>query len=179
MNQEIVELAKKFQDCKERHAEAEKKVKAINEEWLEVEKDLLTAMADEGVKSFDLEGVGKITMRISKIASVNAANKPDFFVYLRDTGNGGLIKEDVNSKTLTSFLRGHIEELQEAIVKDGMPAEHAKMLLDLDINHYNGVEIKPGAKFDAMDASVIVTQLMQGLGASVYEKRDIQLGKGK
>lgn len=179
MHAEITELAQKFADCKKRHAEAEEVVKAINEEWLQVEADLIKAMSEEGVKSFDLEGVGRVTVRITKMPNVNAASKPDFFEYLRATGNGGLIKEDVHSKTLQSFLRKHAEEMQKQIVDEGLNEYQAKVLCDLGADEYNGVKVVAGAKFDAMDSAALATEILKAKGASVYDKKDIQLGKGK
>ena len=66
-------------------------------------------MVDEGVNSVKLEGVGTFSMRTKSFLNVTIANKEGFLKYLKESGNGGLIKEDVNSRTLTAFLSGHLE----------------------------------------------------------------------
>lgn len=116
-NADIQTLAAKFKELKEKSESIENELKQVNAEWSEVELLLLEALVNEGVKTIKLDGLGTYTLKVTNYLSVNAANKPSFLEYLKRTGNGGLIKEDVNSKTLTAFLRGHLDDVAKRFVE--------------------------------------------------------------
>jgi hypothetical protein len=148
MNTQIIDLGKKFKQLKQDYAEQEAKLKAVGAEWEDTEKQLIDAMIEEGVKSVALDGLGLFSLRTTNYLSVNAANKPDFYQYLKESGNGALLKEDVNPKTLTAFLGKHMEELQTQFVRSGL---------------------------DEVDARNKALELLNKKGASYFTKRDIAL----
>ena len=151
MNQTSIALAKEFRDAKNISDDLTAQLKKVDADWGEIETKLLDAMVEEGVRSVDIEGVGKLSMRVTNYLSVNAANKPRMFEYLKATGNGALIKEDVNPKTLTSFLGKHLEEL-----------------IAVEMNE---------DKLDLVQARTKALGLLQAEGASYFTKRGIALGK--
>lgn len=114
----IKELAQRFVELKAASEELGDKLKEVNAAWTEVETQLLEAMVEEGVNSVKLAGLGHFIMSTKNYLSVNAANKPGFYAYLKESGNGALLKEEVNPRTLTAFLKGHLEEVAKRIADD-------------------------------------------------------------
>lgn len=66
------------------------------------------AMRIAGVKTITIEDVGRVT--ISHRYSCSMIDKEAGFKWLRDTGNGGIIQETVNSSTLGAFAKNVVEE---------------------------------------------------------------------
>lgn len=173
MNKEIVELGRKFKECKLKADQLKADLDAANAEWSEVENDLIEAMKDEGVGSIKIDGVGLLMMRRKSYLSVNAANKPTFFEYLQASGNGDLLKLDVHNATLTAFLKKHQEELSVQFQAGGLSAEQAALLASVE-----GCEdaVKAvGKPLDEMAADEIAMKLLKSRGAAVFEKTDIAL----
>lgn len=121
MNKLILELSHKFRELKFKSEEQAKVLKEINAEWDECEQALLGAMVEEGVNSLDIVGVGKIVMRTENYLSVTQANTDNFYAYLKESGNGDLLRESVNPATLKSFLKQHLVDVQmQLIEKQGL-----------------------------------------------------------
>lgn len=120
MTNKLTDLARSFVEIKARHEAKSEELKAINAEWQACEEQLLDAMVDEGVASTRIDGVGLISMRVENFLSVTAANKEQFYSYLQSSGNGGLLKLDVNPKTLTAFLKEHLATLVKQSVESGL-----------------------------------------------------------
>lgn len=173
MNNEIVELARKFKECKVKAEDLKAQLETANSEWSAVESDLIEAMKDAGVGSVKIDGVGLIMMRRKAYLSVNAANKPSFFEYLQASGNGDLLKLDVHNATLTAFLKKHQEELSGQFQAEGLSPEQAALLAGVE-----GCEdaVKAvGQPLDEMAADEIAMKLLKSRGAAVFEKTDIAL----
>lgn len=152
MNQNLLDKAKEFRALKDEYEEKNKALKELGDKWDEVEKELIQLMLDDCINSIDVDGVGKVSLATTSYLSVNAANKPQFFDYLQESGNGGLLKLDVHPKTLTSFLGEHRDNL----VKDFM-----------------------AKGFDEVDAKAKALEFLNEKGANYFVKRGIQLRKGK
>ena len=150
MDQKIIAFAKEFKRLKDEHDELSGKLKEIDTLWSAAEAALLDAMLEEGVNSIDLGGVGKLSMRTVNYLSVNAANTEQFYQYLRLSGNGALLKESVNPRTLTAWLKSHLEELIAGANNNGM---------------------------DAVDARTASLEFLKTKGASYFTKRGIALRK--
>ncbi len=116
MNAQILELSRKFKELKEKHDAQSDILKQIDVEWTIIEEQLLEAMVEEGVKSINVIGCGSFTMRVENYLNVSAAAAEGFYSYLRESGNGGLLKEMVNPATLKAWLKPHFEELQQKYV---------------------------------------------------------------
>lgn len=65
-------------------------------------------MRAQGIKTIHLEGIGRVT--INHRWSASMLDKERGMQWLRDTDNGSLIIETVNSSTLASFAREKMEE---------------------------------------------------------------------
>lgn len=147
MNQNLIELGKQFKECKDAHDAAKSALDAANEKWEAVEDELRSAMVDDCVNSVDIEGVGKLSLVRKSFLSVNAANKPQFYQYLQESGNGDLLKLDVNPRTLTAFLKNHKDTLtKQYMVIDEMDKidaeEKAETLLkEKGASHFSEITI--------------------------------------
>ena len=122
----ILERAKRFFELKGQNEVAKDILKELSEKWDEAEKLLIEAMVEEGVNSVDLDGIGKFSMVTKNYLSVNAANKPGFLDYLKSSGNGAIIKEDVNPRTLTAFLKDHLEAVIGTYEQTGLDKVDAR-----------------------------------------------------
>jgi len=149
MNSKLIELGKKFKKFKDDYKVAEDALKLLGGEWEECERELLDAMVEEGVNSIDIEGVGKLSMRTENYLSVNSANTNFFYSYLKESGNGALLKEYVNPRTLTSFLKEHLE---------------------LKI-----AEIQSTKEIDEFDARNEALEFLKSKGAAYFSKKSVSL----
>lgn len=148
MNAQITELARRFRELKLKSEEQAEVLKQINGEWSVIETELLEAMSEEGVSSVKMEGLGNFIMSVRNMLSVNAANQPSFYQYLKESGNGALLKESVNPATLTAFLKGHLEDVIKTYIDQGM---------------------------DTVDARNSALQFLNEKGATYFTKRGITL----
>jgi hypothetical protein len=124
MNATINALALRFKELKEKSEEQSAILKKIDAEWSAVENDLMSEMALEGCSSVALEGIGKFSFSTKDYLSVTQEKKPGFIGYLKESGNGDLVKEDVNSATLSKFLSEHLDELSFKFEKEMGLGEH-------------------------------------------------------
>lgn len=113
MNNNIVQLIREFQAVKEEYEKAEAVLKILTTKWDQAEADILEAMIEEGVSSVNVDGIGTASMRTENYLSVNAANTEQFYQYLKISGNGALLKESVNPRTLQAWLKQHLVDLSE------------------------------------------------------------------
>lgn len=149
MNNKLVELGIKFKKFKDDYKVQEDALKLLGGQWEECERELLDAMVEEGVNSIDIDGVGKLSMRTENYLSVNTANTPLFYSYLKESGNGTLLKEYVNPRTLTSFLKEHLE---------------------LKIS-----EIQSVKEIDEFDARNEALEFLKSKGAAYFQKKSVSL----
>lgn len=122
----ITMLSKTLHSLRESHAEASDALKEIAAKRDDAESALIDAMVEEGVKSISVQGLGLFTFTTKNYLSVNAANKPQFYAYLQESGNGDLLRLDVNPKTLTAFLREHLDGLIAQKEQDGLDSVTAR-----------------------------------------------------
>ena len=151
MNNHIVELARQFKEVRDEHAAQETFLKALTKKWDELEAALLEAMIDEGVNSVDVDGVGKLSMRTENYLSVNAANTDQFYSYLKLSGNGALLKEYVNPRTLSAWLKAHLAEVSQ--------------------------QFKLNGPVDDIEARDMALEFLNKQGASYFTKRGISVRK--
>jgi len=71
--------------------------------------ELPEAMADEGIESVRIAGIGRVSLRSDVYVSIPADVKYDAWDWLRDHGHENLISETVNPSTLRAFCK---EQLQ-------------------------------------------------------------------
>lgn len=122
----LQEMARKFADHKLRDDEIKKMKEENDAEWDVIEKEMMELMVQDGVPSIRIEGLGLFSLVTKNYLSVNAANKPQFFEYLQESGNGSLLKLDVHARTLEAFLKTHSEELISKFQAEGLDLFEAK-----------------------------------------------------
>jgi hypothetical protein len=153
MNEKLTALARAFSAVRLQLDEANDAIKNLENLVSERERDLLEAMVEEGVKSVSIDGVGLLSLKTTNYLSVNSANKEEFYKYLQESGNGSLLKLDVNPRTLSAFLKNHLEELIRT-------------------------ECAASGK-DEIDARNECLEFLNKKGASYFTKHGISLRKGK
>jgi hypothetical protein len=126
MSERISDIAKQFKELKDKSAAQAEALKSLNKEWDMCELELIDALIEEGVKSINIEGIGLIMMRVKNRLSVNIADKPVLFEYLKETKNEGILKLDINPATLGSWLDAHLEELIKEKVANGLDMVDAR-----------------------------------------------------
>lgn len=175
MTKELIELGKKFAACKEAFEAAKKLSDDANDAWGECETQLMEAMKEAGVGSISIDGVGRLTLSRTSYPSVNGANKPIFFDYLRNTGNEGLLKLDVATNTLTAFLKKHVQELQADLAINGLTDYQARCLATLP--GYEDALKAVHKPVDEMDAEQIANDILKSMGATPFTKQKVSLSK--
>ncbi len=149
MDQNTIVLARKFKEQKVAYEAQKETLEKLGKEWEETENALIAAMIEEGVNSVRLDGLGLFSLRTTNFLSVNAANKPGFFDYLKEVGHDSILKLDVNPRTLTAFLNEHLKELQSKLCNE------------------KGI--------DDISARNEALEILNKRGASYFTKRDIAL----
>lgn len=115
---DIKTLAIKYKLLQDEYKTKEQELKELGNRWAECEIELINLMTEEGVGSLDLDDIGKFSIRTTNYLSVNAQNKEKFYEYLKESGNGSLLKLDVNPRTLTAFLKEHLETVAKSYGED-------------------------------------------------------------
>lgn len=118
MNNLLVEKAKEYFALKTEHDDLSAKLKTVAEKWDAVEVELMQLLIEEGVNSIKLDGLGAFTLATRNFFNVTKENEESFYQYLKDTGNGGLLREYVNPRTLSTFLNSHFERIKETYGED-------------------------------------------------------------
>jgi hypothetical protein len=144
----LSDIAKRYYELQEKSEATAKVLKEINTEWTGVEAEMLEMLVEEGVNTIKLAEYGTFMMKTTNILSVNIADKPRMFEYLKESGNGGLIKEDVASATLTAFLGKHYTELSNKYIQNGL---------------------------DEIEAGKVALEFLNKKGANYFTKRGISL----
>lgn len=113
----ISQLAVKQLQLQVKKAETEASLKRIDEELKKVsEYDLPNAMAEAGMRTFELLDGSKIAVKKVYAASVKVENRPEAFAWMRERGHDALIKTEVTvplGKGAHDIAEQIIEELKE------------------------------------------------------------------
>ena len=112
-NDQIFQLADRLKELRDRKAELEDTLKAVNAEIDDTDKALSDQMAEAEVPKFSRSGM-TFYLKSRLFASPQAGKKGDMFAALREHGFGDLITENVNANTLSSFCKEQIEQSGEA-----------------------------------------------------------------
>lgn len=67
-------------------------------------------MEEEGIKTITVENVGRVCVTSDVYASIKVENKERAYQFLRDTGNGDIIKDTINSSSLKSVVKSMLRE---------------------------------------------------------------------
>jgi hypothetical protein len=85
----------------------EAEAKRIGEAKRNAERDLLSAMAAQGLASFKALGYSA-TAGEGVYPSVLAADRPRMIEWLRENGRGDMVQETVNSTTFAGYIRNEV-----------------------------------------------------------------------
>src|SRR3990167_1905458 len=100
----ITELATRLRDLKDQKDEAEDRLKKLNEEIRQIAVEQLPQlMEDQEIEKFTVENVGTIFIRTDIYTSVNEPDREKLHAWLRETGNGAIVREYVFPQTLKAF----------------------------------------------------------------------------
>lgn len=110
-NERLTVLAKRFRELKDLKAVLEAQLKTITEEIDSIAKDRLPAMMDENdIPKFTVDGVGTIYQQVKVYAYVAKADEEIFHNWLRENGNGDMIRPYVFPQTLAAFAKEQLEQ---------------------------------------------------------------------
>ncbi len=114
LNDTLTGLARQFRALKDRKETLEAELKTLTEDIKKLEVETLPALMDDNeVEKFTVEGVGTIYQQVKVYANVKKENEQKFHDWLRETGNGDLIKAYVFPGTLSSFAKEQLEQGEE------------------------------------------------------------------
>ncbi len=112
-SKEILSLADKLKQLKDRKSALEDELKAVNAEIDQTDKTLSDQMAEAELDKFSHSGM-TFYLKTRLFASPQSGRKEDLFAALRDHGFGDLITENVNANTLSAFCKEQIAQSGEA-----------------------------------------------------------------
>lgn len=111
---EISKLALELRKLKDQKDDLAEKTKAINLRIEEIcNKDLPTAMDDDGVSNVVVDGAGRVTLRGELYVSILAENREAAYEWMRQTGRGSLITETVNASSLKAAAKEWLKKNEE------------------------------------------------------------------
>lgn len=110
MNSEIVTLATRMKELQDQKEQVSEQLKAINVELDRIRlTDIPDAMAEEGIKTLTIDGIGRVGLTADVYVSY-AGQQEAAFEWLHDNGFGNCISEQANASTLKSIFRGFIRD---------------------------------------------------------------------
>jgi len=125
---ELFDAADRFTELKEEKARKEAEVKAINKELAMQEMKLMDLMVECKLNDFKGNNGIRYLMNNKVYANVKGENKPRLIEVLKKNGWDGLVKEEVNTNTLSSTIReqGWEEECQLPEFLQGLVSLYVK-----------------------------------------------------
>ena len=103
-NQEILKLAEDLRALKLRKEVLDKETKDVSAKIDEVDEKLTSAMTENELEKFTHQG-STFYLKSRLFASPIAGKKEEMIAALKSSGNAALVVEQVNSNTLSSFIK--------------------------------------------------------------------------
>lgn len=117
MEGKLLELVDRYKELRDKKDELAEQVKANNAELENVTQQLAQQMIDDEVPNISRGGFKYILSNKVIYSKRNEAdlakNDKSFFDFLREEGLGDLVKETVDSRTLSSSINSLVEEVGE------------------------------------------------------------------
>lgn len=111
MSNELTSMVHDLRELKDRKEALEEKLKQINKGIRDLaEQRIPEYMNENEIEKFTVEGVGTCFLTTKVYANVKSEDKDAFFDWLRENGNGDLIKESVHPSTLNAFAKEQLTE---------------------------------------------------------------------
>ena len=108
-NKQVLEMAEELRSCKLKKEELDKEIKEVNAKIDEIDEKLSNAMTEIELNSFKHQGA-TFYLKSRLFASPIEGKKDEMIQALKDSGNGELVVEQVNSNTLASFIKEQREQ---------------------------------------------------------------------
>lgn len=180
-----VALARRIWTLDQRKARIKKLLDDVQEELKRDQESLMDCLLESGKSSTGkIDGVGTFTLKREIYPSVNQANLPGFMNWLKVRGEGDLIKEQIPSGTLKTYLKDLKEDLvtqcetkdPQGVIRgffgptlpglfESWQLQCARMATE------KGAELTP---------TELVAEAMKLLGCSVFQETKLShTGKGK
>lgn len=102
---EMLEAKRALEDATAHKASLEKRWNELRRVEMPELMQELGLVGPDGKGRFTHESGAKVHLQVEIFAHVRAADRDAFFSYLRETGNGDLIRETVHHQTLTAFAK--------------------------------------------------------------------------
>ncbi len=130
MSKEVI-IATCLWDLEKKKKSLDEELKAVKLAYEAKAQELTEHLLEEGKNSTGhIEGVGEFKIIPKSFPSVTKENMPLFIAWLRQRGDGGLVKETVDAQTMGAYIRERMEELV-AVFDGSAPVErliHLKTL---------------------------------------------------
>ncbi len=110
----MYELAEKLKTLRDEKKDAEQRVKDINADIDDVEKQLVSVMTDTETQNFTRAGT-MFSLTNKTRASAMADRKDELYAALKSEGYGDLVYETVNANSLSAFVNEQISENNETL----------------------------------------------------------------
>lgn len=101
---DIFKLADELKQLRDVKKEAELNVKEINAEIEKKQAQLIELMINEEIGSFK-RGDHNFYINTRTFASVKAGQKPKLIEWIKKTPHAGMVREDINTQTLSAWVR--------------------------------------------------------------------------
>lgn len=106
----LTQHAQRYRELYDRKESLEGELKDVSAELQLLKTDVLPKVMDENeIEKFTTEGVGTIYTQMKVNAYVKKEDEEKFHAWLREGGNGDLIRDYVFPGTLSSFAKEQIE----------------------------------------------------------------------
>lgn len=110
----MYELAEKLKTLRDEKKDAEQRVKDINANIDDIEKQLVSVMTDTETQNFTRAGT-MFSLTNKTRASAMADRKDELYAALKSEGYSDLVYETVNSNSLSAFVNEQISENNETL----------------------------------------------------------------
>ena len=125
-----VNIAKRMWEIEQKRKSLEHDVGVLKDEYAAAATELTDMLVEAGKSSTGhIEGVGEFSIVRKTFPSVNKESMPTFVAFLRQIGDGGIVRETVDAQTLGAYLRDKIETLGDMFVAH--PERRAEYVLTL------------------------------------------------
>ena len=109
---DILKLAEQLHLLKEEKKLMEDKVKAINREIEDVDKELVEAMVESELQSLNMAGF-TFYLSTRTFATAKAEGKIELYEWFKENGHEAMVQETVNAQTLAAWVREQLDEADE------------------------------------------------------------------
>ena len=100
----IEEKLKKLRELKDKHEELDQQAKQVKAEFDDILENVIPQLMEvHGRETVTIGGVGGLSLGEKVHVYCKVAYEPEFFAYLRERGDGAIIKESIHHQTLCSW----------------------------------------------------------------------------